>query len=207
MWKIKRILLKVAITFLSLIILTVAAKSFYNPQQAIKIYQAHEQISNAESEYIISKEAIMSKLKAKSQIVSLEQQLNKTDTIVDSNWLGERQTELTIKGSYKMGLETKDIHINHIDTSTGIVYIKLPAPILISLTLPYDQIEFDKTQGFFRLAMDDSEEKKFYKAVHKNIEQELMSNKEVIKLADTYNRDAVEDILRLIPNVKAIIFE
>lgn len=207
MWKIKRILLKVAITLLSLIMLTVAVKSFYNPQPAIKIYQAHEQISNTETEYIVSKEMIMNKLKSKSQIVSMQQNLNKTDTLVDENWLGERQTELTIKGTYKMGIETKDIHINHIDTSTGIVYLKLPQPILISLEIPFDQIQFDKTQGFFRLSANVDEQKTFYKAVHKNIEKELLADKEVLKLADSYNRDAVEDILRLIPNVKAIIFE
>lgn len=206
-WKIKKILLKVLIGILALSILTVAVKSFYNPQPAIKIYQAHEQISNTETQYIISEEMIMSKLKSKSQIVSLQQNLNKTDTIVDENMFGKRKTELTIKGTYKMGLETKEIHINHIDSSTGIVYIKLPQPILISLEIPFDQIDFDKTQGFFRLSANEDEQKTFYKAVHKNVEKELLNDKEVMKLADTYNKDAVEDILRLIPNVKAIIFE
>jgi hypothetical protein len=178
---------------------------FNNPVQPIRIIQQHEQI--ADSKYIISEEAIMSKLKAKSQVVSMERTINKKDTFVDDNLLGERKTELTVKGTYKFGLNTNDIQVQHIDNQNGIVYIKLGKPVLISLDIPYDQIQFDKTQGFFRLAMDEKEEKQFYKAVHKNIESELSKDKEILKTADLMNKDVVENILKLIPNIKNIVFQ
>jgi hypothetical protein len=178
---------------------------FINPVQPIKIIKQHEQIT--ESKYIISEEAIMSKLKSKSQIVSLQQDINKKDTYVDDGWTGERKTQLTVHGTYHMGLNTKDIEIKHIDSQNGIVYIKLPKPILINLDLPYDQIHFEKKQGFLRLAMDEKEEKTFYKAVEKNIERELMKDKELMKVADLNNKDVVMGLLKMLPEIKSVIFE
>jgi CYTH domain-containing protein len=146
-------------------------------------------------------------LKSKSQIVSLQQDINKKDTYVDDGWTGERKTQLTVHGTYHMGLNTKDIEIKHIDSQNGIVYIKLPKPILINLDLPYDQIHFEKKQGFLRLAMDEKEEKTFYKAVEKNIERELMKDKELMKVADLNNKDVVMGLLKMLPEIKSVIFE
>jgi hypothetical protein len=203
-WKFKKYLIKALISIAALFIAINTYKAVMKPIQPIKIIQQHEQI--ADSKYIISEEMVMSKLKSKSQIVSMEQTLHKTDTIVDDSLLGQRKTELTLKGTYKMGLNTKDIQVQHIDNQNGIVYIKLGKPVLISLDIPYDQIKFDKTQGFFRLALDEKEEKQFYKAVHKNIESELNKDKEVLKTADLMNRDVIMDLLKMIPDIKSVVF-
>jgi hypothetical protein len=204
-WTFKKYLIKALLAIAALFIAINTYKAVMKPIQLVKIIQHHEQI--ADSKYIISEEMVMSKLKVKSQIVSMEQTLEKTDTFVDDGLLGERHTELTVNGTYKMGLNTKDIQVQHIDNQNGIVYIKLGKPVLISLDIPYDQIQFDKTQGFFRLAMDEKEEKQFYKAVHKNIETELTKDKEILKTADLMNKDVVENILKLIPEIKSIVFQ
>jgi hypothetical protein len=178
---------------------------FINPVQPIKIIKPNEQI--AESKYIISEEMIMSKLKSKSQIVSLQQDLSKKDTYVDKNFFGERDTEITIHGNYKFGLETKGIQIKHIDNENGIIFLHIGKPSLISLDIPFDQIKFDKTQGWLRMSMDDKEEKTFYKAVHKNIEKELLSDKELMKQVDLHNKNVIMDLLKMIPDIKSVIFE
>jgi hypothetical protein len=203
-WTFKKHLIKALLTIAVLFIAINTYKAVTKPIEQIRIVQQHEQIAN--SEYIISEEAVMSKLKAKSQIVSLQQELTKTDTFVDDSLLGQRKTELNVKGKYIFGLNTKDIEIQHIDNNTGTVYIKLGTPVLISLDIPFDQIQFDKTQGWFRLSMSDEEEKKFYKAVVKNIETELMKDKEVLKTADLMNKNVVENILKIIPDIKNVVF-
>lgn len=204
-WTFKKFLIKAMITVAALFIAINTYKAVTQPIEPIRIIQQHEQ-RIADSKYIISEEAIMSKLKAKSQIVSMEQTLQKTDTFVDDSLLGERKTELSVKGKYIFGLNTKDIEIQHIDNNTGTIYIKLGTPVLINLDIPFDQIKFDKTQGFFRLAMDAKEEKQFYKAVVKNIEKELIKDKELMNAADLMNRDVVENILKLIPEVENVVF-
>lgn len=196
-------------TFIGILLLNIALtyKANFAPQEAYKIVK-QEQTQISSSEYIISEELVMSKLQSKSQIVSLQQELNTKETMVDENWAGlERHTELSINGTYKMGLETKDIIIKHIDQGTGTVFIRLPEPVLINLNVPYDQIEFDKSKGFLRLAMDEAEEKKFYKASVKQIEKELIEDKELMKLANTYNQQVIKDILMLIPEINQIVFE
>jgi hypothetical protein len=204
-WKFKQFLLKALITLAALFIAINTYKAVMKPIQPIKIIQQHEQI--ADSKYIISEDLILSKLKSKSQIVSLQQTLHKKDTFVDDNLLGERKTELTVNGTYKMGLNTKDIEIRHIDSENGIIYIKLGSPVLISLDIPYDKVEFDKTQGWLRLAMDEEEQKNFYKSVDKNIEKELINDKELLKVADSMNRDVIMDLLNGLPEIKNVVFE
>ena len=204
-WVFKRYLLKILITILALYIAINTVRAFIQPVQPIKIIKQNQQI--ADSKYIISEQMIMSKLKSKSQIVSLEQQLDKKDTFVDENFFGKRATQLKLHGTYKLGLNTKDIEIKHIDSNIGMVCIKLGQPALISLDIPYNEIEFNKSQGFLRLAMDEKEEKNFYKAAKKNIEFELMKDKELMKIADSMNKDVVENILKLIPEIKSIVFE
>jgi hypothetical protein len=131
-------------------------------EQPITIIKPNQQV--ADSKYIISEDAILSKLRSKSQIVSMQQDINKTDTYVDENTFGERHTQLKVHGTYKMGLNTADIEIKHIDNQNGIVYLHIGKPVLISTDIPFDQVEFDKTKGWLRLSMDESEQKKFYKA-------------------------------------------
>lgn len=200
-----KFLLKCMIAILSLFLLFNTVRGVMQPEQPIQIVKQHKQ--TADEHFIISETMIYGKLQSKAQLVSMEQEISKTYTDVDDGLTGDRHTTLSVEGKYIMGLETRDIEVRHIDNENGIVYIKLGEPTLISLELPYDQIEFDKSQGFFRLAMDEDEEKKFYKAAVKNVENEILKNKETMKQADLHNKDVVEDILSMIPNVKSVVFE
>jgi len=203
--KFKRFLIAAFIGLLSLNI-ALTYKANFAQQEAYKVIK-QEQTQISDSAFIISEELVMSKLQSKSQIVSLQQELHTKETMVDDSWLGERHTELQLHGTYKMGLNTKDIIVKHIDSNTGTVFIQLPKPVIISLNVPYDQIEFDKSKGWARLSMDEAEEKKFYKASVKQIEKELIKDKELMKLANTYNESVIKELLFMIPDIKQVIFE
>lgn len=174
-------------------------------QEPTKIVNQHNEVK--EDHYIITKELIVSKLTSRNQLVSMEQNFIKSYTDVDKSIWGDRYTELTIKGKYILGLETKDIEVKHVDEEQGIVYLKLGKPTLISLEIPYDQVEFDKTKGWLRLAANEDEEAKFYKSVVKDIKKRILSDEEVIKQAELHNKQVVEDLLEMCPGVKSVIFE
>lgn len=204
-WTFKKYLIKALIGIAVMFILVNAYKSVTNTVQPVKIIKQHHEV--AESKYIISEEMVMSQLRGKSQIVSLEQSLHKKDTYVDENWAGlERHTELKVHGKYKLGIETKDIEIKHIDNENGIIYLHIGKPTLISLDIPYHEIEFKKTNGWLRMAMDEKEEKNFYKSVEKNIHNEIINNKELMKQADLHNKDVIMGLLKMIPEVKSVVF-
>ncbi len=205
-WKIKQILLKVALGIIAIYAATMIIGKLTQPKiDTYKVITLEEQVSS--SEYIISKELILGKLTSKSQIVSLEQSFEDTSTHVDDGWTGERITEMTVKGSFLMGLETKDIQVSRIENATGLVYIKLGEPKLISLDIPFDKVNIDKTKGWLRLSLNDAEEKKFFKSVKKNVEQEIISDEEILRQTELFNQEAVREIVKLIPTVKEVVFE
>jgi hypothetical protein len=194
------------IAIIAILAFNIAQNTLQRNIEPIK-YVSQEESQIKDSKYIISEAMIMSKLKMKSQIVSYQQDLHKKETHVDKDLLGERRTELVVNGTYKMGLNTKDIEVKHIDSEKGIAYIKLPKPTLLSLDLPYDKIEFDKKQGFFRLAMNEDEEKKFYKSIKNTIKKELSTDKEVLGQVHIFNKEVVRDILISNTNIQSIVFE
>jgi hypothetical protein len=200
-----KFLLRVSIIILAIFIAINSYKGLTTPINKVEIVNPQEEVKS--DHYIISEKMIMGKLQSKSQIVSMQQEISKTYTDSDDSWLGQRDTKLSVEGTYKLGLSTKDIDIRHIDQENGIVYIKLGKPIMVSLEIPYNEIEFSKVNGFFRISMNENEKQNFYKSVKKDIENKLMSNKEVLKQARLFNQGVIRDLLLSIPSVKSIVFE
>lgn len=189
----------------SFILLNTFNRAYFAKPEGVRIIQQEEQIASAK--YIISEKMIMDKLQQKSQIVSLQQNLHKESTMVDDGLLSDRHTKLTLGGTYKLGINTKDIIVKHIDKENSIVYISLPKPLLISLEIPFDKVAFDKSKGFLRLAANEEEEKQYYKAIESSIRKEIMEDKELMKQAEVFNKDAVMQIFSLMLEINKVIFE
>ena len=199
----------VVIAFIAIISLYTATdiyKNYNSHIEPVRYTEDHSEIIK-ESEYIISKAMVLNNLQTKAQIVSFKQDLHKEEIYTDKNALGKRSTELELDGTYKMGLNTSDIKLKHIDSENRIAYVELPKPVLISLDIPYDKIEFGKKQGFFRLAMNEDEQKNFYKSAIKNVEKSLYNDKEIIRQANVFNEDAVREIIMSTTDIKSVIFE
>lgn len=203
LWTFKKHLIK-ALLIVAALFIAISLYTNKGQNREVEVIEKTEQLSSTKH-YVISEEMIMGKLKAKSQIVSMEQHIKKKDTDVDDSWLGERKTELKVKGVYQMGLNTHDIKVKHIDNTSGIVYLSLGKPTLISLDLPYDLLKFKKT-GWSRLAMNEDEQKNLYKSVKKEIRADIMSDKEILRQADLYNQDVVRGLLDNM-GIQNIIFE
>lgn len=167
-----------------------------------KIIQYDEQKTES---YIVTEEMVLSKLKSQAQIISMEQKFSNTYTHVDESWLGTRKTAFSLSGTYKVGLEVKDIQIKAY--KDGVLCLQLSKPKLISLEIPYDQIKVDKEQGFFRSEMNDEDKQSFYKVIDNDIRNEIGSDKEILKQADLYNQEVIKGILNDLAGVNYIVFQ
>jgi len=209
MIKFKLLLIKALIAIVASFLLVsgtvYAVNKHNNSGEEVKIIQQHDKVKD--QSYIISKEAVMSKLDSTVKIVSMSEEIHKSLEDVNDGFFGERHTELSLDGTYQMGIHTKDIQVLHIDNDRGIIHIKLGKPSLISLDLPFNSLKFEKTQGWARLSMGEEEQKNFYIVSKKSITKELTSNKEILKKANMYNEKAVKELFKDIPNVRAIVFE
>lgn len=210
-WTFKKFLLK---AMLALLILYSSANWYHNfmsKNEEPRNLQKVEEVKSAKvAEYIITEKMILGKLTEKLEEVSLEGKLDdkKNKYIkVEDGFFGERKTRLKYKGSYKMGLDKQAVEVKHIDQLNGIVYLKMPKPILISLELPFNQIDFKKVKGKLRFSMNDEEEKQYYKVVEKDIRKQLMSNKELMRQVDLYNKMHTIESLKDMAGIKSIIFE
>ena len=192
LWTFRKYLIK-ALLIVAALFIAISLYTNKGQSKEVEVIEHKSEISKAEN--IIDEDMILGKLKAKSQIVSLEQSFTKKSSSVDDAWYGDRHTEMKLKGEYKLGLNTKDIEVRHIDSANKIVYIMLPDPVLISLELPFDDIEFDKTQGFLRLALDEDEQKQFYKSVEKEILKEIKADEDIHMQADLNNQEVVRGLL------------
>ena len=162
-------------------------------------------IQQTETEYtIVTKEMVLGKLKSLGQIVSMQQEFTDDYIDIDDGLFGERQTQLRLAGTYKMGLEIKDIEVVYIEGKT--IHIELPETKLISLEIPYDQVDFDKVKGKLRRSMSEDEKKQFYKVAEKNIRKEISGDKGVRNQANLHNRQVIEDLLKELNGVKYVVF-
>ncbi|MGM9986355.1 MAG: DUF4230 domain-containing protein [Bacillaceae bacterium] len=168
------------------------------PGSAVTIPQAETKST------IVTKETVLGRLKSLGQIVSMQQEFSKEYIDVDDSLFGERQTRFTVAGTYKMGLEIKDIEVVNIDGET--IHIALPKVKLISLEIPFNQIEIDKVKGKLRRKMGSDEEKQFYKVIEKNIRKEISSDKEIQNQANLHNKQVIEDLLKELANVEYVVF-
>lgn len=202
----KKYLITILVTIIALLIIQTIYTNKFNPIQTVR-YAESSDLVIGETEYVITEQMVKSKLETRAQIVSLEQNLNKKETYVDDKFFGERKTELVINGTYKMGLNTGDITVRHIDSANRIVYLELPKPILISLEIPYDKVNFDKKAGWMRRKMNDKEKASFYKSAVENIRLELENDEELNRQARLFNQDVVESILTSMTEIKSVVFE
>lgn len=145
---------------------------------------------------IISKEMLYGRLENIVEVVSVEQPISKTSVHIDDGMFGERQTNFTVQGTAKLGYDKKDIKILYIEDRT--VHIELVKTKIISLELPYDQVNIEKVKGKLRRKMSDEDKKEHYKAIEKNIRQELMDNESLQQqVKASYEKAIKEDLEEL----------
>ena len=201
--KLKKVLI---IITLASTVLVVAIQITTNNEPKAESVQIVSEEKIASSDYIINKETILKAINTDLQLVTYTQDFTDSHEYVDKAIFGERHTDLTYSGTYKLGMNKKEMVVKHIDEQNGIVYIQLPKPTIISVEIPYNKVEFEKVQGWARLAMNQEEKNNFYEASVKQFKKELMENKEIMKAVELLNKDGVSEFLASF-GVKKVVFE
>ena len=104
-----------------------------------------------------------------------------------------------------MGIDTKSLQFKEV--KDGIIEIIVPKIELISLEIPYDQIEVNKEKGLLRKNMTEDELKNFYKTIEKQLRKELIEDDVILQQAEIHSEKVVEELVKNIVDFEYIVFE
>lgn len=164
---------------------------------------------------IVEKDTVVNALAQKAQWVGMEGKIEKQFTYTDStletkyeafNSLGKRQYNFKLNGSFKLGFDMSEITPDRIIIRDDTVIIVSPKVILISLDIPYDRMEIVGNVGIFRTELKDADKQGIYSKYKQQINDELLSDKELINKAREDSQRGISKFLLTIPNVKTVKF-
>lgn len=158
-------------------------------------------------DYVVERETVLSAVKKIAETATYSQSITRTYEDVDDSLLGKRVTEVKFAGYYKLGFDLNGLHIDNIVVNGDTVNVMLGDPILVSLKIPFDEVENKKTNGLIRKKMNVEEMKDLYSAAEQQIEEDIMSNEDILEQAKLHNEAVVRDDMMLkFPGVKKVVF-
>jgi hypothetical protein len=113
---------------------------------------------------------------------------------------------MKINGKFKFGINVADIKREDILISNGNVIIKMPEIALISLEIPYDKIEIEKSKGWFRSDFTEDDRQLLYKTSKDSILKQILNDENTINNANISTQNAIKTILMMIPEVDSVSF-
>ena len=154
-------------------------------------------------EYVDYK-SVIDALSTESQIVGLTGKSEKTVTHTNKKWYGDRAYTMTISGELKVGVDTQDIEII---TYRNTIKVKFPQPKLISADFPFNNATIGKDVGLLRKDLSETELQSLYGKARKGAIDEFMSNEVVKEKAVVGVENAIDGLLKSVPNVEETIYE
>ena len=80
---------------------------------------------------VLHEETIVNALTESAQLVTLTGKAEKTERYSDSHWYGKQEAMVNVRGTFKLGVNTKDIEIS---TVGNVVKVTLPQTKLVAIT-------------------------------------------------------------------------
>lgn len=133
------------------------------------------QVSAVSSPPTVERAAVLSALSTKAQIVGLTGRVEKAVAIDESDWYGARRYDITWRGEFKLGVNTADIGVR---TEGNRIYISVPAPQLIALSLPFDEAIIKKDVGFLRSDLTEAQLQALYSEAEADVTSAILADKE-----------------------------
>jgi hypothetical protein len=192
---------RTALTFTLGVAITAGTLTFYSPDT---LSQATEsKLAPVSAKQLVDKQAIVSALSETPQLVGLTGDISKTVTLKDDRWFGDKTYAMTLDGTFKLGVEAKDIDVT---VRGNTVVVRFPQPKLIAVDLPFDKAQLSKDVGLLRKDLSDSELQSLYGEARKQAVAEVKVNVKAREKAEDAVENALEDLIERLPAVESVIF-
>jgi hypothetical protein len=192
---------RTAITVTLTAAITAGTLTFYSP--ANQSQATESKLAPVLAKQLIDKQAIMSALSETPQLVGLTGDISKTVTLTEDRWFGDKTYEMTLDGTFKLGVDSKDIDVT---VRGNTVVVHFPQPKLIAVDLPFDKAQLSKDVGFLRKDLSDSELQSLYGQARKQAVADVKINVKARDKAEDAVENALEDLIERLPAVESVIF-
>ena len=187
------------ITFALGVGITATTVALYTPS----IADSTTKLAPVQAKQLVDKAAVIDALSETPELIGLTGDISKTVRLTDDKWFGDKTYELTLDGTFKLGVSTDDLDVT-VRGST--VVVKLPQPRIIAVDLPFDKAAIKKDVGLLRQDLSESEMQALYKEARKQAVADVKVNVKARAKAEGAVEHALEDLIERLPAVESVIF-
>lgn len=149
------------------------------------------------SPHYIDQAAIITALTESSELVGLTGTVEKTVGYSDSKWYGDKEYEMTARGTFKLGINTEDIEIAT-DAKEYRITVRFPLPKLIALDMPFDIADIRKDVGILRDDITEAELQALYGKAREGAVASIMADEEAFRQAEASVRRSIEELIGMV---------
>jgi hypothetical protein len=181
-------------------IITVAATTVILTSGCFAIKTYHHATPTPVVEY----NSVVRALNSETQIVGLSGKIEKRVRSVDSKWYGDRTYDLTVRGDFKLGVDTKDIEVS---TKGNTVTVRFPHAKVISADVPYDKAIINENVGVMRKDFTTAEAQAIFGKARKDAVKEVGKDTVLAESAEVSIGKALRKLIEQVPNVDEVNVE
>ena len=135
--------------------------------------------------HYIDRDALITALTDTSELVGLTGTATKTVAYEDSKWFGDKAYEITVKGTFKIGVETEDLEVT---TAGNVITVRFPQPKLLTTDFPFDIADIHKDVAWTRSDLTEAELQALYGEARTGAIDDIKRNRQAFERAE----DSVE---------------
>lgn len=145
--------------------------------------------------HYIDRDALITALTDTPELVGLTGTAEKTIGYSDAKWFGDKAYELTVKGTFKIGVATEDLEVT---TAGNVVTIRFPQPKLLTTDFPFDIADIRKDVGVFRDDLTETELQALYGKAREGAVDDIKRNRQAFEQAEDSVERSIERIIGMV---------
>jgi hypothetical protein len=153
---------------------------------------------------VVEYNSVVRALNSETQFVGLSGKIEKRVRSVDDKWYGDRTYDLTVRGDFKLGVDTKDIEVS---TKGNTVTVRFPHAKVISASIPFDKAIINENVGVMRKDFTTAESQAIFGKARKAAVKEVGSDKGLKDTAETSIGRTLTRLIKEVPNVDEVNVE
>jgi len=155
----------------------------------------------AESAHYIDHAALITALTETEELVGLTGTAAKTVGYNDAKWYGDKAYELTVKGTFKIGVATDDLDVS-INGNT--ITVRFPQPKLLTTDFPFDIADIRKDVGLLRDDLTEAELQALYGEARTGAIEDIKRNRQAFEQAGSSVERSITKIIGMVTDGNTI---